>query len=102
MGKSTKVVPWRQWSYELFGEKEDLTEIDEDSRSKTVILICNTSKGTPRDFHPDEQDSHEDLSAVDKGQEIQWFETRFAKELVLLRGAYDNVTVKWGLHVWLS
>jgi hypothetical protein len=102
MGKSTKVVPWRQWSGELFGDNEDLTEIPDNDQDKTVFLICNTSKGTPRDFHPDEQDAHEDLSAVDKGQEIQWFENRFAKEIGLLKGAYDNVTVKWGLHVWMS
>jgi hypothetical protein len=97
LGPSKKVEPYRPTPYDVMQNRDEIVPLGLEGKEATVRLGSNI-KG-PRDFHPDRSCTL-DLTALDREAEMRWFESRFADDLRLLRAAYDNVTVKWGLHVY--
>jgi hypothetical protein len=78
---------------------------DEDSREKDkLFLIPNiTLPGEPKCLSiKSGEPGHVDLSGAtwDIHSDMTWFEEAFAKEIALLKTAFDDVQVKWGLHQW--
>lgn len=86
-------------SYDVVGD--DLTDVNGESGGDDLYLAPNLSKGLGRDFFPDE-DTHIDLSTLDPAKEIEWFKKKYTKQIEKLRGSFDNVEVKWGLHLYYN
>lgn len=82
-----------------------LTELNtSDSKKNTLYLAPNRIRGAAgRKFHLDaDLDHHVDMepSAFNRSAEIEWFTANYADVLEKLRGAYENVQVKWGFHYY--
>lgn len=83
--------------YDVVGDELSAHETD----GGVIILVDNGGRKPPRVLHLD-FDHAEDLSRVDPGSEVRWFERAYALEIAKLRDAFDGVTVKWGVHLWTS
>lgn len=106
IGASKRLEPHRPSSYDVLGEREEIAPLGWDKDNKFLRFGSNigTSKvngnlGAPRSFYPKEE-GHADLTRINVEAETRWFEDRFTSSLERLRAAYDNVTVKWGLHMF--
>lgn len=99
IGKITIRQPHRPSVYETLGNDDVLLDLNGNEESKKYLyLAANTTKG-PRDFlQPNDEILHIDLTNTDRAAEMKWFEDRYAETIRLLREAYDDVTICWGLH----
>lgn len=86
--------------YDIVGD--DLADIT--GASESIYLAPNKISGTPRRFSFDAgyDDHHEDLLMADSKAEIIWFEKEYAESLKLIRENYDNVKIKWGIHIYFT
>jgi len=94
IGPTKKQEPYFASIYDVFGDREQLASLGYDPTRRHLWLGSNI-RGT-RNFHP-EDECQIDMAKIDQAGEMSWFKDEFAEDLKLLRGAYDNVTIKWGL-----
>ena len=70
-----------------------------------VYFVVNEGNGCPREFHldsPTHASLRDLIAAGTVGQEVLWFEERYAAELVALKQGYGAVEVLWGVHYYES
>lgn len=88
----------RDQTYDLIGDRAlTNTSTDDDGRE---FLIPNGPK-RPREFWIDsDEEQFSELSSLNPGVEIAWFELTFAAEIEKLRTAGAKVRVAWGIRTW--
>ena len=99
-GETLKPTKYRPTHYDVLEQYEDnLTPLGD--KGEGFYLGPNLIEGpTRRVFLRDEH--HENLATMNPSAEIVWFCEEYAEELVALREAYNNVVVRWGVHVHYS
>lgn len=82
---------------------ESLTEARGDRSGDTLFLIPNTHRsGVTSRYIGQHETVHLDLSTVDMKAEVEAMKKAFEEEVALLEKAFDDVTIKWGFHLWYS
>ena len=79
---------------------ENITEfLCGDDKSDKVRLGSNI-RGPRKFSHDSDGEFVEDLTHIDRAEEIRWFQETFPADIERLQRAYDDVTVKWGLILY--
>jgi hypothetical protein len=104
IGYVSKKVPDRLHPREVVGGRvsdDVFLVLGEDvlRKNEFYLGVSESDARAHRGFHFGDDDVHEDLSDVPRGEDVAWFERSYAEPLAKLRDAYD-VEVRWGLHVY--
>lgn len=79
---------------------DDLNHINPDEYNGGVLHLGANTRETPRDFTPEPDGTHLDITGIDIQAEIAWFEKMYAVDIEKLREVFDDVRVCWGVHAY--
>ncbi len=96
-GATKKLIPYRSPPQSIVGDAlQDVGSMDEEG--DFLYLAPNLRHSLPPKGLARDGTLHLDLGVVHPTADMARFEETYVTELEALRGAYDNVQVKWGVH----
>lgn len=103
-GASKKTIDHVPSPYTVLGDDADsFVRLYSEGEGDEAVYLGSNRRGDRQHHYDTRSDSlHQDMADIDQMTEMAGFEQAFSAEIEKLKEAYDDVTVRWGVHLYCS